>query len=182
MALLPVDQRGGLVDDLADVLAALHRPAPPDAPPNPYRGVPVAARDSAVRARILSWHGGPAPLLRAWAVGLDAPPHPGPPVWLHGDPHPLNLLQRDGRLTGLIDFGDVTAGDPAHDLATAWWTFGAGDRARFRARLAGHPAYDPAVWLRAAAWAASFASAMEPGTPLEPTAEHAALELAAEFS
>ena len=41
-------------------------------------------------------------------------------------------------------------------------------------------AYDPYVWTRAAGWAASFASAMAPGSPLEPVAHHIAHELASD--
>ena len=41
-------------------------------------------------------------------------------VWIHGDLHPGNLLVRDGRLSGVLDFGDVTAGDPATDLSVGW--------------------------------------------------------------
>jgi len=36
---------------------------------------------------------------------------PGPPLWLHGDLHPGNVLVSDGCLSGVIDFGDLTSGD-----------------------------------------------------------------------
>jgi aminoglycoside phosphotransferase (APT) family kinase protein len=38
-------------------------------------------------------------------------------VWLDGDLHPGNMLVIGGRLSGVIDFGDLTSGDPATDLA-----------------------------------------------------------------
>jgi len=41
-------------------------------------------------------------------------------VWLHGDLHPANILVSDGQVSGVIDFGDITAGDPAGDLSVAW--------------------------------------------------------------
>ncbi len=41
-------------------------------------------------------------------------------VWLHGDPHPRNLLGRSGELAAVLDWGDVTEGDPASDLASLW--------------------------------------------------------------
>lgn len=44
----------------------------------------------------------------------------GPAVWLHGDLHPANVLTADGTFCGVIDFGDLCAGDPACDLAAAW--------------------------------------------------------------
>jgi aminoglycoside phosphotransferase (APT) family kinase protein len=145
--------------DLARALVALHRPADRQAPPNPYRGVPLAARDDVVRSRLAA-SPEPALLLDRWDAGLVAPAWDGPPLWLHGDPHPANLVVDGGRLTGLIDFGDLTAGDPASDLATAWLTFDRSGRALLRAELArsGHPA-DEATWTRARAWAAALASA-----------------------
>ncbi|GAA1875513.1 aminoglycoside phosphotransferase family protein [Lapillicoccus jejuensis] len=178
VARLPVPERGGLVDDLADAFRVLHRPAAEDAPVNLFRGRPVRDRDDAVRARILAWDGPREPLRAAWEAGLAAPPYDGPPLWLHGDPHPTNLVQSGGRLSGLVDWGDVTGGDPASDLATAWFSFDPQQRRAFRARLdADGTPYDPHVWTRAAAWAAAFAAAMEPGSPHRGVAEHTARQL-----
>ncbi|GIG29950.1 aminoglycoside phosphotransferase family protein [Cellulomonas marina] len=164
-AATPRAGRASWAEALADALAALHVPAPADAPPNPYRGVPLADRDESVRARLDAL---PARrrrvLVAAWDDGLAADPWTGPPVWLHGDLHPANLLVDGGRLAGLLDFGDVTAGDPASDLATAWLTFDAPGRVAFRARTdavgatAGVPPADAAAtWRRARAWAAALA-------------------------
>jgi aminoglycoside phosphotransferase (APT) family kinase protein len=36
---------------------------------------------------------------------------------LHGDFHPGHAYAADGRITGVIDWGDATAGDPVYDLA-----------------------------------------------------------------
>lgn len=174
---LPIDGRSHLVDDLADALLALHRPAPRDAPLNTFRGVPLADRDEMVRARMLVHDGPTDALLRTWEAALAAPPWPGPPWWLHGDPHSRNMVSGEHGLAGLIDFGDLTSGDPANDLATAWWTFGPGDRARFVARVDAAGRYDEHVWTRAAGWAAAFASAILPGTPLTPVAQHTAQQL-----
>jgi aminoglycoside phosphotransferase (APT) family kinase protein len=38
---------------------------------------------------------------------------------MHGDLHPANVLVNDGQVSGVIDFGDITAGDPAGDLSVA---------------------------------------------------------------
>ncbi|WP_326567423.1 phosphotransferase [Amycolatopsis rhabdoformis] len=96
---------------LAAFLTALHRPAPADAPTNPDRGIALAGFAPAP----------PTPALRAiWADAVAAPAWAGPPVWLHGDLHPANVLTTDGTLTGVIDFGELCAGDPATDLAAAW--------------------------------------------------------------
>ena len=45
------------------------------------------------------------------------------PTWLHGDLHALNVLVDNGVLSGVIDWGDVTAGDRATDLASLWMLF-----------------------------------------------------------
>jgi aminoglycoside phosphotransferase (APT) family kinase protein len=44
-------------------------------------------------------------------------------VWLHGDLHPANILVHHGQLSAVIDFGDLTSGDPATDLSVAWMLF-----------------------------------------------------------
>lgn len=75
------------------------------------------------------------------------PAHQGPPVWGHGDLHPLNLLVRDGQLAAVIDWGTLAAGDPARDLICAWTLCDAAGRAALRAAL--DP--DPAAWARARA-------------------------------
>src|SRR5690606_7664566 len=49
---LPGERTSGLVADLARFVGALHVPAPPDHPVNPFRGVPLAARDGVVRDRM----------------------------------------------------------------------------------------------------------------------------------
>ncbi|MFS0705090.1 phosphotransferase [Cellulomonas sp. 179-A 9B4 NHS] len=141
---------------LADALAALHVPAPADAPPNPYRGVPLAERDDVVVPRFTDAVPHVDALRAAWGDGLAAPPWARPAVWLHGDPHPGNLVSRDGALAGLLDFGDLTSGDPASDLATAWLTFDAAGRAAFRARTDALRGWDDATWVRARAWAAAL--------------------------
>lgn len=54
-----------------------------------------------------------------------------PPVWLHGDIAPGNLLVEDGRLCGIIDFGIMGIGDPACDYAMAWTFFDSQSRKYF---------------------------------------------------
>lgn len=136
---------------LGAFLRALHRPAPADAPRNPFRGVPLRERDTAVNERIHRLcDASRGPRVRAlWTSLRDAPPWLGPPVWLHGDLHPLNLLTRGGRLSAVIDFGDLCAGDPATDLAIAWTLLPPDPRARLREAVGA----DDATWRRAAGWA-----------------------------
>lgn len=159
----PVAQRTAWAAGLADALADLHVPAPEHAPVNPFRTGPLAGRDAAVRQRLLV----PVPglpdagrLATVWEDALAAPPHAGPDTWVHGDPHPANLLVDTGLLSALVDFGDLTAGDPATDLATAWLTFDADGRAAFFARLTERGALDDATRRRARGWALSMGLAM----------------------
>ena len=153
-----VADRGRAAVDLAEFLTALHTPAPPDAPVNPVRGVRLSDRAAQWLPRIRRVAGEAA--LTRWLQGAAAPAWPGPAVWLHGDPHPMNLLlDADGRLTGVIDFGDVCAGDPASDLAVAWLMFDGDARAEFRASCDGSGSYDDDVWRRAWCWALGLAVA-----------------------
>lgn len=172
--------------DLADTLADLHVPADPEAPVNPFRSGSLADRDAGVRQRLLVPVAG-APeagrLAAVWDDALAAPAWAGPACWLHGDPHPANLLLADGALVALADFGDLTAGDPATDVATAWLTFDAAGRNAFRARLDERGALDPATWRRARGWALSMALAMVRRTSdpaIGGIGRHAVAELLAE--
>ena len=154
---------------LGEFLAALHSPAPADAPDNPYRGVPLADRDGAMRERIASL----GDLIDArrvtslWEEALSAATHAGPALWVHGDLHPQNLLVVEGRLSGVIDFGDVTAGDPTYGTelgvgglsglgSPAWSLFDGVQRSVFFS-VYGDP--DPACLIRARGWALALAVA-----------------------
>ncbi|WZO32643.1 phosphotransferase [Microbacterium sp. LWS13-1.2] len=154
--------RGSWAATLAHALDALHADAPEDHPVNPFRGIPLAMRSEAVAARLqhlreagtldaASTEG----LREVWRAGVSAAPWDRPPVWIHGDMHPGNLVVHNGALAGIIDFGDVTAGDPAYDLAIAWLAFDARGRAAFV--TATDSRYDADAWIRARAWAAAVA-------------------------
>jgi aminoglycoside phosphotransferase (APT) family kinase protein len=87
----------------------------------------------------------------------DAPAHSyadptwtGPSVWLHGDLHPANVVTENGDLTGVIDFGEFCAGDPAIDLSAAWVLLPPGSAARF---FDAYGSVDDATMGRARAWA-----------------------------
>lgn len=101
---------------------ALHVVAPPDAPCNPLRGTALVERAGRFE-QALAVVGDRVDQHRVRAVFercVAAPQWDGPRVWLHGDLHPLNVLADDGRPCAVIDFGDLTAGDPATDLVIAW--------------------------------------------------------------
>lgn len=163
-AVTPPEDGEQAADALGSFLGALHRPAPPDAPENPVRGIPVADRaPTVVRNLTVARAAGVVGLGErfdaVWAAALAAPAWDGPPVWLHGDLHPANVLVHEGRLSAVVDFGDLTSGDPATDLAAAWLLLPADARARFwaaYAATAAHPVTDALV-ARAHGWAASLA-------------------------
>ena len=140
---------GAAAAALAAFLGRLHGPAPAEAPTNAFRGVPLAARDHLVRGYVDALGGeiDRAAVERRWSEACALPAHDGPPLWIHGDLHPGNLVVRGGALAAVVDFGDVTAGDPATDHAVAWMLFEPATRARFRAALGG---IDDVVWRRAA--------------------------------
>lgn len=71
----------------------------------------------------------------------------------------------DVTLRAVVDFGDMTSGDPAGDLAAAWLIFDLAGRRTFRdtvdAAAAGSAVLlDPAVWERARGWALVLATAL----------------------
>lgn len=148
--------------DLAGFIRALQAIDASDAPQATERdrGAPLAVRDREVRAalddlRALAARG--ITLIdidaaaAAWERALAAPLYAGPPVWLHGDLQSGNLLVQDGRLSAVIDFGCLIAGDPACDLQPAWNLFTGAARAAFRDALA----VDDATWARGRGWALS---------------------------
>jgi aminoglycoside phosphotransferase (APT) family kinase protein len=83
-----------------------------------------------------------------WSHALESEWN-APPVWVHGDIAASNLLVQDGRLSGVIDFGQLAAGDPACDLAIAWTSLTGKSRHAFREQLG----LDRETWIRGRGWA-----------------------------
>lgn len=143
-----------LAKDLAEFVTALRRIDLPGGPPAGRSG-PLAARDDAVLTAIeelremVDTHA----VAEAWKAALQIPEWSGPPVWLHADLAPGNLLLVDGRLSAVIDFSAVGVGDPACDLPVAWNLLPAGVRNVFRAALG----VDDATWARGRGWALAIA-------------------------
>lgn len=157
----PRTDRSGLAEPLAAFLLALEEAAPDDAPANPWRGVPLVDRDDRMRERFRSGHLTDADAAeRLWERALAQPPWAGPRLWVHGDLHPANLLTHQGGLAAVIDFGDLTSGDPATDLAAAWLVFDRDGRDRFRTALGAARPGDTATWERAKGWALCLATAL----------------------
>lgn len=142
---------------LGSFVHALHRPAPTDAPNNPFRGQPVAELLPRIRDNLAKLALDRDPVAALVERLAAAPAWGGPPVWLHGDLHTANLLVADGAISAVLDFGDLTSGDPAVDLAVAWMLFAPADRDRFRAAAGGGALVDDGTWDRARLWAIHFA-------------------------
>jgi aminoglycoside phosphotransferase (APT) family kinase protein len=156
---------------LGAFLAALHVPAPKDVAPNPARGGPLASR----QASVTLWAEQPltsgdepliaeaAGLFNAGLLAATATER----VWIHGDLHPRNVLVSQGRLCAVLDWGEVTAGDAAADLAALWSLFDLDVHGDF---WSAYRPVSPAMWHRARAWAALFGIAfLSLGLPGDPT-------------
>jgi aminoglycoside phosphotransferase (APT) family kinase protein len=138
----------------AAFLRSLHAPAPSDAPRNPVRGCPLAERAPVAEERLrrLSERTNVITrrLRRVWSLALEAPIDVAP-TWLHGDLHPRNVLVERGVITGIIDWGDISAGDRATDLAAIWMLFD--DASARRAALSAYGELSQATLARARGWA-----------------------------
>lgn len=138
----------------AAFLRSLHRPAPPDAPINPVRGGRLRERAPFAEKRLGRLSTNTAlispQLWQLWQAALDAPLD-GEPTWLHGDLHPRNVLTEQGSITGIIDWGDITAGDSATDLAAVWMLFD--DTHTRRTAFAAYGECSTATLARARGWA-----------------------------
>jgi aminoglycoside phosphotransferase (APT) family kinase protein len=145
--------------ELAGFLTALQRFAPEEIPAEGARedltALPLVARDRATRAAIAEVDGAfdTAAMTELWDAAISAPAWDRPPVWFHGDFHTGNLLTAGGRLSAVIDFGELGIGDPACDLTIAFTLMSAGPRAAFRAALG----VDDATWARGRGWALATA-------------------------
>ncbi|WP_328773818.1 aminoglycoside phosphotransferase family protein [Streptomyces sp. NBC_00286] len=154
----PVDGRiadpSQVAKDLAEFVSALRR-IDPEGGPASYRSESLAARDTTTRAAIgeLREVVDADAAAAVWEAALNAPAWPGPPVWIHADLQPGNVLITDGQLSAVIDFGCLGLGDPAVDLIAAWYVLPAQARAVFRSALE----RDDAAWQRGRGWALSIA-------------------------
>ena len=149
--------RGTEATLFAAFLRSLHVAAPHDAPFNPVRGVPLVERAETGKKRMERLKTQTElitpTLLQIWHKALDTPTNEAA-KWLHGDLHPGNILVEEGRISGIIDWGDMTAGDPATDLAAIWMLF-EDHKARQQA-LADYGGISKAMWLRSLGWAILF--------------------------
>jgi aminoglycoside phosphotransferase (APT) family kinase protein len=138
---------------LAQFLVALQRIDPTGGPPpgksNFYRGGPLSAYDTETRRAIAALKGriDVDAAIEVWEAAL-ATAWRGSPVWVHGDVSVGNLLVKEGRLSSVIDFGQLAVGDPACDLSIAWTLFEGESRKIFRTTLP----LDADTWARGRGW------------------------------
>lgn len=105
-----ISRGGHAADTLAGFLQALHVEAPSEAPIAADRGahprnctdgfenfLRAVAPDDDITADVRS----------VWDDAVAAPAWQGPPVWVHGDLHPANVVVSAGTLSGIVDFGDM---------------------------------------------------------------------------
>lgn len=142
---------------LAAFLRALHVPAPADAPRNAARSTPLTSRAAAIAERMNRLERTTDVVTErirdAWRESLEAPDGTRP-TWIHGDLHARNVLTLDGTITGVIDWGDMTSGDPAIDLACLWMLLP--DEPAREAAMQAYASGDRALWIRARGWAVLF--------------------------
>lgn len=140
--------------DLAQFLKALQRIDSIGGPLS-RRGVSLKVQDNETRSAIELLHGvfDTEKVISAWEECLRASEWDKPPVWVHGDLLPTNLLVQQGRLSAVIDFGILGIGDPACDLIVAWSVLDGDSRETFRTALG----VDEATWIRGQGWALSIA-------------------------
>jgi aminoglycoside phosphotransferase (APT) family kinase protein len=144
----------GLALELGSFVRALRAVELAD-PPVAGRGVPLVERDAPTRQAIGELEGmvDAAAATALWEQALGAPAWDGPTRWMHGDLASFNLIVRDGRLAGVIDWSGAGVGDPAVDLMPAWQLLPAASRDAFRETTA----VDDATWARGRGWALSVA-------------------------
>jgi aminoglycoside phosphotransferase (APT) family kinase protein len=150
-ALTPVADMSRVAMSLAGLVKALRAIDPAGGPVSEFRDGPLVGRDPVIRAAAAALKDrlDVRRLLAVWDDALAAPPWTGPPVWMHGDLHPANLLVSNGELTAVIDFGLLGVGDPACDLIVAWTYLSGDTRQAFRVALA----VDDPTWARGRGWA-----------------------------
>lgn len=143
-----------LIDDLVAFIQALHKVDLPNGPLS-SRGVPLENKDDKTRKALKELEGviDVQAVTSLWEVALKSPKWIKPPVWIHSDLSPGNLLMRNDRLCAVIDFGMLGIGDPACDLIIAWNLLPAHKRDLFFRKMG----VDEAFVARGRGWALSIA-------------------------
>ena len=171
----------GSVADLTEIASSLGRflgalqridatGGPVPGPHNFHRGGALGVYDAQSRRAIAALKGkiDVDAATAVWEAAL-ASAWQRPAVWVHGDISAGNLLVQAGRLSAVIDFGQLGVGDPACDLAIAWTFLEGASRQAFREALP----LDAETWARGRGWAVWKALIVTSGL-VETTATEAA--------
>lgn len=143
-----------LASDLSGFLNALHQVdttgGPLAGPHSFYRGGALSTYDSETRKAINLLKGeiDERAAVCIWETALSSS-WKNPPLWVHGDISAGNLLVQSGKLSAVIDFGQLSIGDPACDLVINWTLFQGESREIFQGLLP----FDKETWERARGWA-----------------------------
>ena len=154
VASTPIDNLSEFAVSLAQFLVALQKTDTTGGPlpglHSFYRGGSLSVYDADTRRAIDQLEGkiDVEVALNIWETAL-ATSWNHPLVWVHGDISVGNLLAEGGRLCAVIDFGQLTVGDPACDLVMTWTLFQGKSREAFRKVLP----LDAGTWARARGWA-----------------------------
>lgn len=145
---------------LGGLLERLHQSAPSELSVSPYRGLPLTERLDVMQDRLRA---ASDPLGR-FGLSIEAiwdrwepmaqTPIDVDTVFVHGDLHPRNVLTADGMIEAIIDWGDMTPGDPATDLSAVWSLF---DRDAHDSFWAAYGRVSQGTRQRTKAWAVYFA-------------------------
>ena len=148
-----------LAGDLAGFIKALWQ-LDTNGAPAARRGLPLNTQDKAVCEAISNLKDtiDTDTITRIWQECLKVPDWNKPPVWLHADLLPSNLLLQNDKLHAVIDFGLMGVGDPACDLIPAWCLLNADARKIFKETLG----IDENTWTRGKGWALSIALIIMP--------------------
>ncbi len=142
-------------------LKALHVPAMEGLPSNPGRQVALAEHREKIERYWAHVSKGTdlltSEVREIWEEGVRAPIDCERTL-IHGDLHAWNVLVEKGTITGVIDWGDVTAGDPATDLVSLWIIFD--DPVAREEVIAAYGGLSSATLRRAKGWAVYFALVM----------------------
>ncbi len=138
------DERADLGGELGRFLRELHDPATRHAadpggalPRDPNRRADMSVRVERTREaleeldRLGLWR--PPDEVASLLAAVTSLPPAEDVALLHGDLHVRHVLVEGGRLSGVVDWGDVCVGDPAIDLALCWSFLPEAGRARFLA-------------------------------------------------
>lgn len=110
---------------LINFLKKLHIKNPDKAPENLYRGIWLLTKRYEIEKRMKCLRSKTKLITdrieNKWYEAVNEPL--AEKCLIHGDLHPRNIIVKVGRIEAIIDWGDITAGDPANDLACLWMLF-----------------------------------------------------------